>query len=149
MPSDQLAVRLEVSRGPLVGPLVGRVVGMAASRGGFRLDALDSTLDVAEALVRRAGEESEADRVTVEVATLPDGIQIVIGDLHGGAAARLVGAVEKAKVAGACKVGWTTQAGAGGEEFLICTIDAPNPPAVLNAERNGSPSVFQGFGPRE
>ena len=151
MPSDQLEVRLEVSRGPLVRPLVGRVVGMAASRAGFKLDALESTLDIAEALVGRVGEESDGDLIAVELATLPDGIQLVVGELRSGGAARLAGAVEQATVAGDCTVGWTTQAGAEGDEFLICTVDSPCLPAVpvLNAERNGSPDVFQRREPRE
>ena len=147
MPSDQLAVRLEVSRGPLAGPLVGRVVGMAASRAGFKLDALERTLDIADALVARAGAESDESHLAVEVATLPDGVQIVVGGLRRGGAERLVSSVVT-EVVGDSSVGWSTQAGAGGDEFVVCTVDAPRLPAAINPDRNGSSSMFQRPAPR-
>lgn len=72
---------VRVRNGPLVAPVLGRVVGMLAARADCPIDRLDDALLITDAVASHAPAHTLDGRVSLEVRTSQDGLELAIGPL--------------------------------------------------------------------
>lgn len=118
--------RVTVASGPLVGPVLSRVVGIHAARAELPVDRLNDAVLIADALSARAPAYAAEDRLPVSVQSAPGRLEVRVGPMRAGGAARVlegaalpeVGSVIE-RLADTVK----TRQGAGGDEYLVVRLD--------------------------
>lgn len=84
------AARLRLRRGDLGGAVLERVVGAVAARADLPLDRLSDAQIVSSALASAAFRHSADGALGVDFDTDGDAVELAVGPLAGGAAARIV-----------------------------------------------------------
>jgi hypothetical protein len=124
-PSRVDRTRVTVASGPLVGPVLARVVGIHAARAQLPVDRLNDAVLIADALAARAPAYAAEDRLPVSVQSAPGRLEVRVGPMRPGGAARVL---EGAALPGVGSVierlADTVKArqGAGGDEYLVVRV---------------------------
>jgi serine/threonine-protein kinase RsbW len=119
--------RMTVRQGPLVGPALGRLVGIHAARVPLALDRLQDALLIADAVAARAPAYAIAEQLPVSLRTASGRLEMRVGPLREGGAARVL---EGAEVAGAGNVierlsdDVRIRPASSGAEYLTITVAA-------------------------
>jgi hypothetical protein len=119
--------RLTIRQGPLVGPVLSRVVGMHAARAPLPMNRLQDALLIADAIAARAPAYAVAERLPVSLRAGGARLELRVGPLREGGAARVL---EGAEVAGAGNVierladEVSVRPASSGAEYLVIAVGA-------------------------
>jgi anti-sigma regulatory factor (Ser/Thr protein kinase) len=125
-PGDSTKIRL----GPpeLVGPVLGRVVAALAARHRITVDRLSDAMLLSDAISARAPEGFTDGHVSLSIADRPEGVELRVGPMRSGAAARLRETFELPEVGSLATLADDLRVEEGGEgDFLVVGIAALSP----------------------
>jgi hypothetical protein len=117
--------RVTVASGPLVGPVLSRVVGIHAARAQLPVDRLNDAVLIADALAARAPAYAAEDRLPVSVQSAPGRLEVRVGPMRAGGAARVLEGAALPEVGSVIeRLADTvrTRQGAGGDEYLVVRL---------------------------
>lgn len=124
-PAAEDATKVRVGPPEMVGPVLSRVVGALAARHQITVDRLADAMLLSDAISAHAGEGFADGHVSLSIADRPDGVELRVGPMNSGGAARLRDSFELPEVGSLASLAdelRVEEDGAG--EFLVVGIAA-------------------------